>query len=228
VTAWRDHLAKVRQQLTRAFLYQQVWTGMRDEIVRRHPQADGTFLVCMSEWYIQSQLMLVRRLADRMSQPDSLTNLILRIKRRPDVLTRSRFGDDWARTSEDPSELAHGLAVWEDRYADTADPDHLNPRMLDEDLARLKAELKVLTNWATKTIAHLDPKVPERVPVYGEVSEGLAVLADVFNRYENLLNQSVVAFDMVTIQGDWHAPFRPSLFPLDPGIFMWPHPAGYT
>jgi hypothetical protein len=88
----------------------------------------------------------------------------------------------------------------------------------------LLARLRHIVTWATKTIAHLDPTRPERVPTYHEVGDALDVLASVTRRYQSLLNQSPTVEWAVIIQGDWQAPFRPSLFPLP--FSVYPPPLG--
>ena len=53
-------------------------------------------------------------------------------------------------------------------------------------------------------------------------------MAAIVNEVNMVLRYEVVAFDDVTIQGDWQAVFRPALFPLDPSVYYWPDQPGYT
>jgi hypothetical protein len=54
--------------------------------------------------------------------------------------------------------------------------------MLDADIERLRVELKVVVNWATKTIAHLDPRAPEKVPKLSELRQALDVVAGIASK----------------------------------------------
>jgi hypothetical protein len=80
-----------------------------------------------------------------------------------------------------------------------------------------------LVLWANKTTAHLDPRVPTRVPLYSEIREALDLLAGTAARYQYLLDQSSTHEWTPVIQGDWTAPFRPTLFPLSMKAWNWPH-----
>lgn len=121
-----------------------------------------------------------------------------------------------------------GEIAWDGAFADPHDPERLNLALLEGDLDRLATELEHIVKWATKTIAHLDPTQPERVPKYEELREALEILADVTGRYQSLLKQSTTGRWTPVIQGDWHAVFRPSLFPLDLAAYYWPLPEGFT
>jgi hypothetical protein len=241
---WREQLVKIERELFHGFLYQVVWSELRDEIQRRHPEADGTFLVSYSSGYVAGQMLLVRRLTDKAPSSDSLVSLINRILRQPDIVTRTRYAEQWAANVEapmerwtgelawdesftDPMERWTAELAWDESFADPHDPERLNVTLLEQDLDRLETELEHIVTWATKTIAHLDPTQPERVPKYHEVREALDVLAEVTGRYQSLLNQSVTAEWTPAIQGDWQAPFRPSLFPLDFDAY-WPPLGGFT
>jgi hypothetical protein len=227
VEAWRAQLGRVGHELAMAHLHQIIWTEMRDEIQARRPNADGMFLASYSQCYVRSQMMVVRALVDTKRRPESLANLIKRIQNRRDVTTRSWYENDRAATAVDSWVLADAIAYWDRVYADPADPELLNPLRLRDDLGRLHRELHLLTTWANKTIAHLDPDTPTRVPTLHELRDGLAALTEVFGTYERLLTGAVTAWDLLTIDGDWHGPFRPSLFPLDFNVYAWPDPAGY-
>jgi hypothetical protein len=135
--AWREHLAKVERQLFHGFLYQVVWTELRDEIQARRPNTDQTFLACYSAGYIASQMLLVRRLVDLNTATDSLASLIRNIERNPYVLTRTRYAKDWAAKVEEPMEHLTGESTWDSAFADPHCRERLNLALLQEDLARL-------------------------------------------------------------------------------------------
>jgi AbiU2 len=220
---WRDQLAKIEQELYRGHLHQEVWTEVRDEIQRRRPDADATFLVSYSEGYVASQLVRVRRLTDTDRQSHSLASLIQRIAVNPRTITRARWINRYVAAFDDSEERRHleGVAanIWHERWADPDNHDQISPTVLQGDLDQLATELEHITTWATKTIAHLDPRRPERVPKYHEIRDALTLLARVAVRYQSLLNRPISAEWVPIIQGDWQAVLRPALFPLTPEVF---------
>jgi hypothetical protein len=226
VRGWREHLAKIERQLFHGFLHQAVWTELRDEIQKRRPDADQTFLVSYSVGYGAAQMLLVRRLTDLDPNTDSLASLIQKIQRNPNVLTRTRYAEEWAAKVDEPLEHLTGESTWDSTFADPSCRERLNLTLLQADLDRL-ADLEHIVTWATKVVAHLDPQQPDRVPKYHELRDALDVLASVTGRYQSLLNQSVTGMWTPAIQGDWYAPFRPALFPVPPDVY-WPDPRGYT
>lgn len=231
ITRWEKQVDEVTNQLYRGFLHQDVWTQVRDEVQHRHPAGDGTFLVCYSGGYVAGQLTLIRRLADQDRKSMSLHSLIERILVNPRVMTRDQFALRYAASVSDDIDgdfHAVGLEVWEQHYADPRSPNQINPAMLQRDLTRLATELEHMTTWATKTIAHLDPRTPERVPQYHEIRSALDLLAEMTNTYRKLLCRPWVAMWTPAIQGDWQRVLRPGLFRSDPERWSYPNPQGYT
>jgi hypothetical protein len=222
---WADQLTKIEHDLYRGHVNQKVWTELREEIQFRRPGADATFLVSYSEGYVASQLIRVRRLADKDRRSHSLASLIQKVAVNPRVITRARWirryvgsiqvTEPWER----PHHERNAAARWQERWADPDNPEQISPRVLQDDLDRLATELSHLTTWATKTIAHLDPRQPERVPTYHEIREALTLLAKMTVRYQSLLNLPISAEWTPIIQGDWQGVFRPALFPLDLKVF---------
>jgi AbiU2 len=225
--SWRERLTKIQQQLYLGFLQQKLWTEMREEIPRRRPTADATFLVSYAQLYVAGQMLLVRRLADDDESTHSLASLIQAIKKNPDVMTRTRYADRWAQ-HPDLGVADAGREEWLRAFADPADPERINRQLLEDDLDRLATELEHLVAWANKTIAHLDPIAPTRVPLYVEIRHALDLLAEITGHYELLLEQATTADWTPFIQGDWQGPFRPALFPLDPQVWAFPPPDGFT
>jgi hypothetical protein len=99
---WADQLAKIEQELYRDHLHQKVWTEVVDEIQRRRPGADATFLVSYSEGYVASHLVRVRRLADTDRHSYSLASLIQKIAVNPWVITRARWTSRYVGNVETP------------------------------------------------------------------------------------------------------------------------------
>ena len=172
-------------------------------------------------------MLLVRRLAEDDDSTHSLGSLIQAIRRNLEVATRTRYAQRWAARTDIGGEDA-GRAEWLRVFADPADPEHMNCELLNNDLERLATELGHIVAWATKTIADLDPNSPTRVPLYAEIRDALDLLAAITGRYQLLLDQSSTHEWTPTIQADWQELFRPALFPVDPHVWAWPPPGGFT
>ena len=207
---WRGRLEVIRNEVITAHFHQAVWTAFRDEVQKRRPAADGTFLVSYTQLYVQSQLALVRRLVDPAKSTGSLAGLLTSIVANPEVMTRDRY----CSIHEDDGRFAE--ATWRRAFADPNDPQRLNVSMVAADLERLTGDLSHLVAWATRTVAHLDRNKPTRVPRFDELREAIATIGQVTNTYGELLARSVTHDWTPVIQGDWEAVFRPALFPIDP------------
>jgi hypothetical protein len=178
-----------------------------------------------SRLYVEAQIMLVRRLVDADTDTRSLSALIARVVRNREVMTYDRL---LANAGDDTSLRAEEGQWWSVWFADPSDPGYISADRLTADQAFLADELAHLVAWADKTVAHLDPTKPERVLLYGEIGEALNTLAAVLNRYRRLFGLGEMDFSMPAFQGDWHEPFRPSLFPLPLSTFAWPDPEGFA
>jgi hypothetical protein len=164
--------------------------------------------------YVEGEVMLVRRLADTQDDSHSLVKLIDVIQANPEVMTRSRFVRRWVETELIEAEAA-GQREWDSLFAQKPGDETIDPDLLERDKATIKDELDHLVDWATTTVAHLDPRRPTRVPVYSDIPEALDLLAEIADRYGILLVGSSMSEWTPVIQGDWQEVFRPTLFPID-------------
>jgi hypothetical protein len=94
--------------------------------------------------------------------------------------------------------------------------------------ARLLDELAKVIDFADRHVAHRDPRGSASLPTYSEIHAAIDHVATIVNEVNMVLRYKMVAFEDVTIQGDWQAVFRPALFPLDPSVYYWPDQPGYT
>src|SRR5262249_45980109 len=91
-------------------------------------------------------------------------------------------------------------------YPDEPSRDHIDPRMMAEDLERLRAQDEVLT-YVQTTVAHrVAARSDEPTPTFGEFHNAIQVLHEVFHRYYVLLTNISPSFEPTT-QYDVFEPF---------------------
>jgi hypothetical protein len=161
--AWLELLEKVNRQIHVAMLHRKLWTQVRDAVIARHPDADGTLINSYGDVYWDSQVMAVRRLADQYpDRPVSLWWLLERIRRNPEVVTRNRYVTVGAeRYADEPDSWEYQRVVerherdFTDRYGAGAHVDRA--RIVGWQL-ELKRELRAVDAHADQWIAHRDPE----------------------------------------------------------------------
>jgi hypothetical protein len=214
LASWCRRLDRIRRQLLMGHLHHSIWTSMRDEIQRLGSEQDLTFLRSYMTMYVEGEVMLVRRVADTQDDSHSLFTLIDAIQANPGVMTRSRYVKRWAETGLIEGEAA-GEREWDSLFAQQPGDEAIDPDLLERDKATIKDKLNHLVDWATTTVAHLDPRAPTKVPRYSDIPEALDLLAEITDRYGILLVGSSMSEWTPVVPGDWQEIFRPALFPID-------------
>jgi hypothetical protein len=145
-------LARIEDEPSIAMLDHQLYVAVQDEIPKRRPTSDGTFLSSSSNIYRRAQLMAIRRLTDKLDGTDSLWGLIERIRANPAIASRAavvaeaRFRSDGEMASYTDSEF--GV-----RYQ-SADE---TPDRLDDLQARLSAHFEDVILCIDRVVVHRDP-----------------------------------------------------------------------
>jgi hypothetical protein len=219
-----ERLAGIERELMIAHLNRQLYQEMRDEILKRHPIADATFLNSYAGMYWRSQAMLVRRLADATDGPDSLWNLIGRIRSNPAIASRNTLVDE-VRSRSLP-EIAED--AYADRSTEYGGADVPPDRLLAEMQQSLTVELQAVTTWVTRNVAHRDPRGPLQPLTYGEIDAALDHVTQLTNEVSSMLRYQRTDYSLITIQGDWQQCFRPALFAVPADVYAWPDPSGYS
>jgi hypothetical protein len=212
-------------ELKHARLHRMLYEAIRDEIVTRYPQADGTFLNSYSQLYIRGQIMAVRRLVDTTKdRPDSLHWIIQTIRSTPQLASRAMMLEAVGSLQQEPDWRRIADADFTARFGASDTPS-------DEWLAGLQKELKLhgrlVAHYADRQVAHRDPRGRTLKLKYSEVHDALDGIAEVANSVEWLLLHSSTHYTSVLIEGDWQEPFRPALFPFPLDIYRYPDPRGF-
>jgi hypothetical protein len=229
---WRDWLTSIERELVRAHFHQLIWTEMRDAILERFPDAHVAFLVSYSRVYAEAQMVAIRRLTDERKGVASLAALIRDIRRRPQVITRTRF------VAQRPSDPEGAARTFDRVYTARPGDETISRALLDGDLRTLASRVADIKGRVDRTIAHLDQDIDKtvrsrrdvtNVVTYADIRDVLAFLGDLTNRYQALLTDSTMGDWTPVIEGDWHKPFRASLFPLDPSVYEFdPRSSGFV
>lgn len=215
-----ESLDGIEHELKIAHLNRQIYDDFRDEFVARHPDADATFLNSYSGLYARGQVMVIRRLADQhRDKPDSLWWLVERIKRNPTIGSRDALRQ---LLRDDGHDVDDRTMV--DRLATTEVPAAAHLESLQDTLA---SELGAVLAFADKHVAHRDPRGAAQPVTYGDIHTALDKVTDVANVMSRMLRGATVSYDLIAIQGDWHACFRPAMFPIGMDAYAWPDPRGF-
>ena len=205
-----ERLGIVEHQLMTAHLDRVIWHELRDEIVERFPDADANFLFSYRRLYTHGQAMRVRRLADQhRDKPRSLHWILAKVRDDPRLAARSLVMADLA----DDQSADSAAAAWTERFGPGDEPDRaVISRLLD----RLAADARRVTDYVDKNVAHRDTDGDRFKVTYDELERAIDDVAAIANDTSLLVRGGTVGYENTWVSGDWHEPFRPSLFPLEP------------
>lgn len=207
-------VAAINQEVTHAYLHRKVYTEVRDEIIARHPQADGTFLNSYSAVYARAQIMAIRRITDKSEKTGSLWQVIQRLRKNPKLASRSAVIEAVREQHPDDEQLLKEV----DHYftAQYGDGEVAADKILAEMQTRLRSTVAKVIQFADRSVAHRDPCGTVRPVTYKEIHDGLDHVAGILNEVNMLLRFTHNAHQLLMIQGDWRKVFRPGLFPMPP------------
>lgn len=207
-------VAAINQEVTHAYLHRKVYTEVRDEIIARHPQADGTFINSYSALYARAQIMAIRRITDKSKETDSLWQVIQRLRNNPKLASRSAVIDAVREQHPDDEQLLRDV----DHYFTTqyGDGEVVADKVLAEMQTRLRSTVAEVIQFADRSVAHRDPRGAVLSVTYKEIHDGLDHVAGILKEVNMLLRFTHNAHQLLVIQGDWRDVFRPGLFPTPP------------
>lgn len=217
-----ERLERCQHEITVGYVNRQLFEKLRDEIVARRPESDGTWLNSYRAMYAQSQVMLVRRLADsHRDKPDSIWWIIERIRRTPSLASRTALVNavvEQRGGEADPvilERVHHGF----DRLAGPADVP--SDRRMTDLQQRLRSCAEIVIAYADRHIAHLDPRATQHDLTFDELHQSLDDVAAIANDVSLILTASTTMFDLVAIPPGWAECFRPGLFPKPIQVAVW-------
>jgi hypothetical protein len=222
---WRENIAGLAEELNLAWIDRSVFVAVRDALVR-NPGPDATFLLSYSRVYAQSQVMLVRRLADDDDMSRSLFALLERMKRNPAVITRTPWvadrmaampepvaGDDALSANMQAALRAHHRAKSDAEFTRIAGPGEcLDRATLQQDQVTLRADLAAVITYADNVVAHLDPTRDEHRLTFREIHDAIDRAGEMVNRYSAFLTGSWHAFENLALPPSWQVPLQRPVF----------------
>jgi hypothetical protein len=162
----------------------------------------SAFFEFLGEAYATTQAVAVRRQAEHNPQGSSFGTLLREIKDDSARLTRERYiglhGD------EDAREWAAG--AWDQHFGGGVS-DHLDPAIVEQDIAGLTAAAEPVKTYVDKHIAHRDNRRSDP-PTFADLNKAIDTFEALVGRYGNLLRGAGLVQLEPTPQEDWTAVFR--------------------
>jgi len=87
----------------------------------------------------------------------------------------------------------------------------LSRSVVEADQTAMGQQLRVVRDWADRTIAHISEAEPPATMTWGELKASIEAIGAMLQRYEALFSGSHWVL-LPAIEGDWREPFRRALF----------------
>ena len=185
---WERRLDLIENDVVQSLLLRRYIFREIQGIVERNPriQKPSIFFDWMASGYVASTVMAVRRHVDPDSDASSLIALLREIRKRPELLSRERHvGRYYEVGGSEFQKVGHREF---DRFAGDAGA-HVDPRLVQDDITGLQRMTEHLERYATKRVAHLDAKGPDRIPTFGELDQAIDLLEALVKRFSKLVEK---------------------------------------
>lgn len=208
---WQTWTRRVVHEIGSIRFHEIVWTQVRDEIVERYPDGDGTFLAHYSRLYADAQLMAIRRVAEDTDGrgTDSLAHLLRAMQANPKVMTRDRWIALEPMFPAGSREIDVG-STYDERYGDANG--HVRPDLIARDLDRVEHVVTAVKRRADTAIAHLDRVDAPAALTYADLRATIADVTAIAEPWVYLLLGAIKGQWVPVITTDWQQPLRDGLF----------------
>ncbi len=205
VTLQRD-VKDVQTHLTDAFRHRKIFLDTT-EILKKHPTLrNSTDAGYWYDWlrtlYAHYIIMAVRRELDRGATSPNLYDLLHRIRKRPQVLSRDRYDKlfEGSRLKQSDPDVANK------QFAQMAGSDEfIDPKIVRKDLDEVKKQARLVVLYANKVVAH---RTAESVEVtLRHVNDSLETIEKVLQKYYLLLTASSLLSAEPSIISPWQRAF---------------------
>jgi len=201
---WQEQMKEITHSLAWYLTSHMIFREVQSIVqANQKIQSPPLFYKWLKRNYGDSVAVGIRKLIDKGEGTDSLRNLIERIKKHPDAITRDYFVscyDKWLQKD--------GVADEEfDKFTNKGDME-LSVGKLDSDIQQLDKATRIIKDYTDKWVAHLDKnRKKQPIPTIEDIDNALQDIDEVFRKYHHLLLGSNMTA-MPIIQSDWRKPLR--------------------
>jgi hypothetical protein len=179
-----------------------------DELIQIHDKVEGVVMAnpeiqgnnglfyAYQITHADSTLMRLRRLTDDNRRTGSLYQIARHISAAPEVFSKAWFYSFYAT-----SPVAHMMPAWWSEHANAAG-DHICPIKMMAKADDLRAKAKVVSDWISQNVAHLDISKTVPTPKWEDFHQVLSAVTEFFTWMYTLLT-SCSLVPHVTIVVDW-------------------------
>lgn len=217
VRGWNERLDRieddVQELLTRRYIFRRLQEIVEANVRLHRPSHLYPYLVST---YASSAVAGVRRHTrnDRPARDGSLIGLLTDIRDNSNLLTRARHIGLYEVAGMPPDMAARSGSAAFDELA-SPEATHLERRHVQPDITSLRRSASTIEHYATRRIAHLDLRGPDRIPTFPELDAALDELGRIVRRYVFLIRGYDT--DVVpTLDGGWEAVLMEPWIPAGP------------
>lgn len=179
-------------------IYYEVKEIIKDN--RELENKQSLFFSFLARTYSDSTLMAIRRQVRHQKDSKSLIKLVKEIRNNANFITIKFY----QKLYNDP-EL--GRKDFLRLYANETGQ-HLNPRIVDRELEKLKKVISLTEEYTDQRLAHLDTSKPSYIPSYKDLDESCNLLFDVYKFVYNILYASEIKSLEPKIKPGWKSIFQ--------------------
>lgn len=200
---WIKWLDIIHDDLQQIVIHKNIFLRV-GEIVKSNntiqiPSAYYDFIGCS---YTAFMIMGIRRQTKVNSQSISFSRLLKEICESPEKLSREYFKSLYTGS------VVEDLADKDFDKFSGDNKNHIDAKMVEEDLLNLTNSGKLIEELADKRIAHYDKQRPIIIPTYNDLDECVELLDKLYCKYKLVLHASWQDTLLPTYQYDWEEVFR--------------------
>jgi hypothetical protein len=215
---WKRWLDGINDDIYRLHIDRYYWREL-SEMVQRNPAipSPGYIMRWFLRLYLNNVAIGIRRQAERRDDVVTLGRLLHSIRSNPTAASRRHFVSLYQSDM-----LEQRIAQLDfDQFTDPGG-EYVAVRIVDADIARLEDETARVVEFASKQVAHLDPRYayPEGVqptdyPSLDELDAALDVIGDLLKKYYLLVTANCMLSPEPILQFNWQQAFSVPWCPPD-------------
>lgn len=179
-------------------------------MIRDNPRLHqySSFYDYFANTYVSHVVIGVRRQTTCRKDSISMARLFKEMMDTPEAFTRAHYTAKYKGSAkEDCANITF------DQIAAPGAP-HINPYLVEADLARIQALPKHCEDFANKCVAHRDRRELKEVPTFNEIDACIDLLNELYVKYHLLFHGSGMETLLPTWQYDWTSIFRVPWLPI--------------